>query len=492
MTKAARTSAEIRRDLGHPIIDSDGHLVECPPVLLDYLKQAAGATMAQRFEDTMTRGAWGAWKDLSPAVRRDRGIIRRPFWAMPANTYDRATALLPNLLRERLDSFGIDFQVLFPTIGIPFISGSIDGEMRRAMCRALNLMYADVFRGHESRIAPAAVIPMHTPEEALAEIDFAIGTLGFKTAMIAGTVQRPLASVARVAPELGPYAFWIDPLALDSEYDYDPVWQRFSDLKIAPCTHNNSMGWGMRRSGSSFVYNHIGHFAAAAEAFCKALFLGGVSKRFPELRFGFLEGGTGWASNLYNDLCEHFEKRSIPALRAHLDPARVDRQELRRYFERYGDERYRSVAAAVEKGWDHALIAPEGDETEPTDEFAASGIRKGRDIMRVFHKNYFFGCEADDRMTAVGFDARLNHYNLKLNAMLGSDVGHFDVTDMSGVIAEAHELVDMGLLTPDDFRAFTFTNVAGLHRGMNPDFFKGTAVEDAVLKAGIGVKAAAE
>ena len=112
--------------------------------------------------------------------------------------------------------------------------------------------------------------------------------------------------------------------------------------------------------------------------------------------------------------------------------------------------------------------------------------------MRVFHKNYFFGCEADDRMTAVGFDARLNHYNLKLNAMLGSDVGHFDVTDMSGVIAEAHELVDMGLLTPDDFRAFTFTNVAGLHRGMNPDFFKGTAVEDAVLKAGIGVKAAAE
>ncbi|MBM3483607.1 MAG: amidohydrolase [Alphaproteobacteria bacterium] len=492
MTGAALSAAEIRRDLGHPVIDADGHLVECPPVLIDFVRQAGGARMAQRYVETMSNGAWGKWQDLSPAERRERGIIRRPFWAMPANTHDRATALLPNLLRERLDEFGIDFQVLFPTVAIPFISGAIDAEMRQTMCRALNLMYAEVFRGHASRIAPAAVIPMHTPAEALAEIDFAIGTLGFKTAMIAGTVQRPLPAVAKVAPELGPYAFWIDPLALDSEYDYDPVWRRFNELRVAPCTHNNSMGWGLRRSASSFVYNHIGHFAAAAEAFCKALFLGGVSRRFPNLRFGFLEGGAGWAANFYNDLCEHFEKRSLPALRAHLDPATVDRRALRGYFERYGDDRYRSVAAAVEQGWDHALIAPEGDEAEPTDEFAATGIAKGRDIMRVFRKNYFFGCEADDRMTAVGFDARLNHYDLKLNAMLGSDVGHFDVTDMAAVLGEAYELVEHGLLAPDDFRAFTFTNVAALHAGMNPAFFAGTVVEDAVRAAIFGAKAAAE
>jgi len=112
--------------------------------------------------------------------------------------------------------------------------------------------------------------------------------------------------------------------------------------------------------------------------------------------------------------------------------------------------------------------------------------------MRVFRKNYFFGCEGDDRMTAVGFDARLNHYDLKLNAMLGSDVGHFDVTDMAAVLGEAHELVERGLLTPDDFRAFTFTNVASLHAGMNPDFFAGTVVEDAARAVGFGAKAAAE
>ena len=30
------------------------------------------------------------------------------------------------------------------------------------------------------------------------------------------------------------------------------------------------------------------------EAVCKALFMGGVTRRFPALKFAFLEGGVGW------------------------------------------------------------------------------------------------------------------------------------------------------------------------------------------------------
>ena len=130
------SSAAIRARLRHPVIDADGHLVECPPVLMDFLKQAGGTRLAARYEETMSKGAWGAWRDLGAAERRERGIMRRPFWAMPAHTRDRATALLPGLLRSRLDEFGIDFQIVYPTIGIPFISGAIDEEMRRGMCRA--------------------------------------------------------------------------------------------------------------------------------------------------------------------------------------------------------------------------------------------------------------------------------------------------------------------------------------------------------------------
>ena len=82
------------------------------------------------------------------------------------------------------------------------------------------------------------------------------------------------------APQAAPYATWLDVLAHASEYDYDPVWQRCVDLKVAVTTHSGS-GHGRRFFGPSpenFIYNHIGHFAEAGEAFCKAVVLGGVAR----------------------------------------------------------------------------------------------------------------------------------------------------------------------------------------------------------------------
>lgn len=61
-------------------------------------------------------------------------------------------------------------------------------------------------------------------------------------------------------------------------------------------------------------------------------------------------------------------------------------------------------------------------------------------------------------------------------------VGHFDVVDMTAVLEDAYELVEHGLITEDDFRDFVFGNTASLHSAMNPDFFKGTVVEQAVAK----------
>ena len=66
--------------------------------------------------------------------------------------------------------------------------------------------------------------------------------------------------------------------------------------------------------------------------------------------------------------------------------------------------------------------------------------------------------------------------------MFSSDVGHFDVIDMSEVLEEAYELVEDGLITEADFREFVFTNAARLHASLNRDFFKGTVVEDAVAE----------
>ena len=43
-------------------------------------------------------------------------------------------------------------------------------------------------------------------------------------------------------------------------------------------------------------------------------------------------------------------------------------------------------------------------------------------------------------------------------------------------------MVDDGFIGDADFRDFSFGNVVEMHTGMNPDFFKGTVVEDEVEK----------
>jgi hypothetical protein len=77
-------------------------------------------------------------------------------------------------------------------------------------------------------------------------------------------------------------------------------------------------------------------------------------------------------------------------------------------------------------------------------------------------------------------NTRVNPHATRLNAIFSSDIGHWDVPDMTEVTAEAYELVEHGLITEDDFRDFVFANPARLWTSMNSDFFEGTAVEHEV------------
>jgi hypothetical protein len=92
---------------------------------------------------------------------------------------------------------------------------------------------------------------------------------------------------------------------------------------------------------------------------------------------------------------------------------------------------------------------------------------------------FFFGCEGDDRMTALAFEPRKNPFGARLGAIYGSDMGHFDLPDMRDAAAETWELVEHGCISEEDFRDFVFVNPVRAKAEVNPDFFKGTVVEDA-------------
>jgi predicted TIM-barrel fold metal-dependent hydrolase len=487
--RRAGAGAAVRARLEHPVVDADGHFIETAPVMkdffLDYVKHLGGAEMAQRLErsggldydDTVLR----PWAAMSEAERNARWVTRPPWWSLPAaNTLDRATAHLPRLLHERLDDFGIDFAVLYPSRTLT-TTAIKDEELRRVACRAVNAYHAQLFAPFADRMTPAAQIPTHTPGEAIAELEHAVAGLGMKAVMLNGLVHRPIgaaeAAVDPTRPNWGSGSGErIDALGLDSAHDYDPVWAKCVELRVAPASHTPGMGWGSRRSISSYMYNHIGSFAASMDAFCKALFLGGVTRRFPQLSFGFLEGGVAWACTLFADLLGHWEKRNASAIRA-LDPARIDVRLLLRLVEEYGDERFKCRLDALESAL--AKLEPE----PPTqDEWAACEIERAEDVRELFVPRFYFGCEADDPTVAWAFDSRVNPMGSKLRAMFSSDIGHWDVPEMGDVVAEAHELVERGLLSPPDFRDFVFANPVRFYTSANPDFFRGTRCEAAAAQ----------
>jgi hypothetical protein len=324
-------------------------------------------------------------------------------------------------------------------------------------------------------MTPVAVIPMHTPQEAIDELEHVVCVLRLKAVVLAGDVRRPVPAFAREHPELASQVEWSDTFGIDSPYDYDPVWAKCVELGVAATSHTGPIGWATRASPSRHQYNQLGGFAEGGEALAKSLFFGGVTHRFPTLNFGFLEGGVAWGCSLYARMVEHWKKRG-PQNLASLDPARLDQKLFGQLIEKYGDARVRPRAAEIVRDslW--------SQHPEELDDWRACGIERAEDVATRFVPRFWFGCEGDDRLNAWAFAARLNPFGARLNAMLGSDLGHFDVIDMRQVISEAHELVDEDLITPADFRDFAFANSVRLHGGMNPDFFRGTLVEAEAAK----------
>jgi predicted TIM-barrel fold metal-dependent hydrolase len=470
-TNGHTDARKLRASLKHPVIDADGHWAEYHPHMRDEFRRVGGEDAVRALDMASARIPRSL--SMSLAERRHRKIGQEAFWFLPTkNTLDRATAMLPRLLYERLDDLGLDFCVVYPTAGLGYYRLP-DDTLRRALCRAYNTFTAEQFRPYGDRLIPAAIIPMYTPEEAVAELEYASKQLGLRVIMMGGLIRRPIPALVEEHPDASKLIEWYDVIGIDSDHDYDPVWEKCRELRIAPSFHNGARSILLRNSPSNFCYNHIGHFASAGEAMAKALFFGGVTRRFPELNFAFLEGGAGWACSLFADLIGHWEKRHRAALE-NTNPANLDRARLLSLAEKYGRP---EVAAAVRRG---EGLDDNGDGTgnvEDLDDYSRCKITKKDDFKDLYVKPYYFGCEADDPLNAWAFNRKANPMRARLNALFSSDIGHFDVPDMGEVLHEAYELVEHELLNEDDFRDFMFANAVRFWGRVNPDFFKGTVVE---------------
>jgi len=460
------------------MIDGDGHLVEVRHALVGFAHARGEDSL---FDDPVARGLLVPGQEhlrFPPLAQRRRLYTHKANrWFTPANTRDYASVTMPGLMHERLPETGFDFAVVYPTFGIHI--AHVPGEKaRRGLCGLYNEMVAEDYAPFRDRLSPVAILPLSTPEEGIEELEHAL-SLGLKAFLIPSFVWRAIPAFAGAPPEYASRVRRMDTFGCDSEYDYDPFWKRAVELNAPISAHLSGAALPDHISPSNSLFS-AGQFAATAQLLAKSLFLGGVLHRFPELRVGLLEGGVAVGVRLYSDFVGRFEKRGPRGL-AGLDPGSIDTAELAGLAGRYN----RRLVDLPEEGLVPALAAEEGGDND----FEASGVGSASDIRNQFCRSFFWGCEGDDPLVGVAFDQRVNPLGAVVPAFVGSDIGHWDVPSFGHPLTEAYEQVERGVLTPDQFRDFTFRNAVRFYAGDRSDFFADTAVAAAAKETVDGGRA---
>ena len=127
--------------------------------------------------------------------------------------------------------------------------------------------------------------------------------------------------------------------------------------------------------------------------------------------------------------------------------------------------------------YEELQIYADSEDPATLDEWGPCEIESAEDIRDLFVNSFYFGCEADDPLSAWAYRSDMNPSGARLRMLFGSDIGHWDVPDIREVLPEAHELVEEGRISDADFRDFVFANPARFWTANNPDYFKGTRVE---------------
>src|SRR5436190_23828197 len=93
--------AKIHSRLKQPVVDGDGHWLEFTPVFAEKMRKAVSNTAADGFIKAM--GTTAEALKMNQKTRDERRVAIPNFWNRQAeNTLDRATAMMPKMLYERL------------------------------------------------------------------------------------------------------------------------------------------------------------------------------------------------------------------------------------------------------------------------------------------------------------------------------------------------------------------------------------------------------
>jgi uncharacterized protein len=276
------------------IIDADGHVLEPMDSWKRYIDPAHVDGAPRLFVDERNR------QQLMIGGKEYRlaeglgvvGSIDARTTGVQAEAYEdgRAGGFDPHARLKDMDSDEIDAAFLYPSIGLGF-GGIGDAPLAAAICRAYNRWLADYCQADPERLFGVALLPMHTAELAIAELEFARNKLGFRAAMV-----HPSPAIDGRLPH---------------HPDNDRLWAVAQDLDVAIAMHG-----GLRKLLPPFLSfdkfpgraaQHLLHHTMGMMLGVTSMIWFGVCERFPRLRVGFMEAGGGWLPGWLDRMDRHFD-----------------------------------------------------------------------------------------------------------------------------------------------------------------------------------------
>jgi predicted TIM-barrel fold metal-dependent hydrolase len=292
--------------------DADSHVMELPNFIIDYadkefkdlippVNYKASLVTDEEVEEIINNGGKHSKEHVAAQIALGDGLIAESKEIQALGAFDRDDRSVA------MDLLGFKKQLVFATHSVvtPFrdLRGKakyvdnqkgISPELRYGATRAHNRAMAD-FCSEDSRLMGVGVIPLHEPELAMIELDFAIKS--------------------------GLEAIWIPHYACGDRSPghlaLDPFWQKLSDEGIpflmhvggAPLQLDKSwndngkppskdwMGGGENVRAKDMVVMHQG-----PETFISMMVLDGVFERHPKLRGASVELGAGWVPEMLQRL----------------------------------------------------------------------------------------------------------------------------------------------------------------------------------------------
>ncbi len=285
-----------------PYYDADSHIMELPNFIIDYADEEykdkippvnynASLVTDEEVEAIVNNNGRHTEAHVAAQIALGDALVAesKEIQALGAfNREDRSIAM---------DMLGFKKQLVFATHSVvtPFHpSSKIDPGLRYGATRAHNRAMAD-FCANDERLMGVGVIPLHVPELAMVELEFAI--------------------------EAGLEAMWIPHYAAGDRspghIELDPFWARLAEAGIPFVMHvggsplqldkrwNNNgrppsrdwMGGGENVRAKDMVVMHQG-----PETYLSMMVLDGVFERYPNLRGASVELGAGWVPEMLNRL----------------------------------------------------------------------------------------------------------------------------------------------------------------------------------------------